>query len=81
MNEKVRTCWPSLLHKAARHFDILRLQMNPESRQLLPKLAFNGFASRFKEPKVKEGFQDVVELDFVFRGTPEEYAIWGRYWV
>ncbi len=55
--------------------------MNPESRQLLPKLAFNGFASRFKEPKAKEGFQDVVEVDFAFRGTQEEYAIWGRYWL
>ena len=55
--------------------------MNPESRTSLPKLAFNGFASRFKEPKAKEGFQDVVEIDFKFRGTEDEYQIWGRYWL
>lgn len=59
----------------------LNKQLNPEARELLPKLAFNGFASRFKEPKASEGFQDVVEIDFKFRGTKEEYGIWGRYWV
>lgn len=57
------------------------LQLNPEERQPLPKIAFTGFASRFKEPKLKEGFQDVVEVDFTFRGTKEEYEIWGRYWL
>jgi len=30
---------------------------------------------------VKEGFQDVVEVEFKFKGTKEEYDIWGRYWV
>jgi len=55
--------------------------MNPESRQSLPKLAFNSFASRFREPKAKEGFQDVLVVNFCFRGTEDEYAIWGRYWL
>ncbi|KAL2270641.1 hypothetical protein VTJ83DRAFT_12 [Remersonia thermophila] len=59
----------------------LNEKMNPEARQALPKLAFNGFASRFKEPKVAEGFQDVIPVDFKFRGTKEEYEIWGRYWL
>lgn len=44
-------------------------------------MAFTGFASRFKEPKLKEGFQDILEVDFKFRGTKEEYEIWGRYWL
>jgi bifunctional polynucleotide phosphatase/kinase len=57
------------------------IQLNPEARQALPKLAFTGFASRFKEPKPQEGFQDVVTVDFKFRGTKEEYDIWGRYWL
>lgn len=56
-------------------------QMNPESRAALPRVAFAGFKSRFREPKVKEGFQDVTEIEFKFRGTQEEYAIWGRYWI
>ena len=57
------------------------LQLNPESRQSLPKLAFNGFGARFKEPKIKEGFQDVDEIDFRFRGTEEDYGVWGQYWL
>jgi bifunctional polynucleotide phosphatase/kinase len=57
------------------------LQLNPEGREALPRTAFLGYASRFKEPKVKEGFQDIVEVDFKFRGTKEEYEIWGKYWL
>ncbi len=55
--------------------------MNPESREVLSQLAFNSFSSRFQEPNAKEGFQEVVEIPFAFRGTEEEYAIWGRYWL
>ena len=55
--------------------------MNPGGRAGLPKLAFNGFASRFKEPKSTEGFKEVVEVEFKFRGTEEEYKIWGQYWL
>lgn len=56
-------------------------QLNPEARQALPRIAFNGFVSRFKEPKAEEGFQDVVPVDFKFRGTKDEYDIWARYWL
>jgi bifunctional polynucleotide phosphatase/kinase len=55
--------------------------MNPEARSILPKLAFNGFASRFKAPKEQEGFQDITEIPFRFQGTREEYLIWGKYWL
>lgn len=58
-----------------------RPQLNPEEREAVPGLAFASFKSRFREPRVKEGFQDVTEVKFAFRGTEEEYAIWGRYWL
>lgn len=45
-------------------------QTNPESRTLLPKLAFTSFASRFQEPKVEEGLQDVVRVPFEVRLRP-----------
>lgn len=38
--------------------------LNPEGRTILPHSAFSGFAARFKEPKVKEGFQDIVTIEF-----------------
>ncbi len=39
-------------------------KFNPEKRSILPHSAFTGFNSRFKEPKVKEGFQDVIKVEF-----------------
>ncbi|KAI8159122.1 Bifunctional polynucleotide phosphatase/kinase [Colletotrichum sp. SAR 10_70] len=57
------------------------LTHNPECRVALPKMAFNGFKSRFKEPKQKEGFQDITEIEFAFRGTKEEHDTWAKYWL
>ena len=79
----IRCVWFKTPLELCRHNDVVRAlnkPLNPEARAALPQLAFNGFASRFKEPKAAEGFQDVVEIEFNFRGSKEEYAIWGRYW-
>lgn len=46
--------------------------MNPESRSLLPGIAFGDFEKRFQEPKAEEGFQDVVRVDFQFQGKSGE---------
>jgi hypothetical protein len=35
---------------------------------------------KFQKPTTAEGFQDVVEIDFQFRGTKEQYRVWGRHW-
>lgn len=39
-------------------------QMNPECRTILPKMAFTGFASRYREPTADEGFQDITKVNF-----------------
>ncbi|ATY65543.1 DNA kinase phosphatase Pnk1 [Cordyceps militaris] len=67
-----------------RHNDALRSlnkSLNPEDREVLPEVAFTGFQSRYKPPQESEGFQDVTEVEFRFRGTPAEYQIWARYWL
>lgn len=56
-------------------------KMNPENRTLLPRIAFTSFTSRYEEPTLKEGFQDIVPIDFVFRGNEEQKALWGKYWI
>lgn len=56
-------------------------RFNPERRTVLPKMAFAGFEKRYREPTVKEGFQDVVKVAFRFDGGEEERKIWGQYWV
>lgn len=55
--------------------------INPESRPLLPDIAFIDFARRFHEPSLAEGFQDITRVDFRFHGTPATAKIWGQYWV
>ena len=54
--------------KLCEHNDTVRALsqdgFNPEKRPILPHSAFPGFAARFKEPKVKEGFQDVITVEF-----------------
>lgn len=32
---------------------------------MLPKLAFTSFASRYRAPKLEEGFKEIVQVDFV----------------
>ncbi|KAL8912784.1 MAG: hypothetical protein Q9172_007438 [Xanthocarpia lactea] len=56
-------------------------QFNPEKRTILPHTAFSSFASRFKQPKMEEGFQDVVPVHFKFQGDEEQRKIWSRYWI
>ncbi|WYZ43506.1 hypothetical protein EsH8_VI_001205 [Colletotrichum jinshuiense] len=83
-NIPIRCVWFKTPLNVCEHNDAVRsmnVPLNPESRVALPKMAFNGFKSRFKEPKVKEGFQDITEIDFTFRGTKEEHELWARYWL
>ncbi|KAI0008953.1 PNK3P-domain-containing protein [Xylariaceae sp. FL0662B] len=82
-NVPIRCVWFNIPKALCEHNDVVRAlnkPLNPEARAALPALAFTGYFSRFRTPQVKEGFQDVVEVEFRFSGTREEYAIWGRYW-
>lgn len=79
----IRCVWFKTPLAVCEHNDAVRAfnpSLNPEARTSLPKLAFTGFSSRFKEPKVGEGFEDLSEVEFEFRGTRSEYEMWGRYW-
>ena len=42
-------------------------KMNPEKRTMLPRTAFTAFASRLQEPNPKEGFDEIVMIDFQVR--------------
>lgn len=80
----IRCLWFRTPLTLCEHNDAVRARhqsLNPETRSNLPKVAFTGFASRFKEPQAKEGFQDVSEIPFSFRGSQDDYELWGRYWL
>ncbi|PYH46094.1 putative DNA 3'-phosphatase Tpp1 [Aspergillus saccharolyticus JOP 1030-1] len=55
--------------------------LNPESRTLLPGIAFGDFLRRFKEPSMDEGFKDIIRVEFQFHGDDEAKRLWGQYWV
>jgi bifunctional polynucleotide phosphatase/kinase len=57
------------------------MQQNPESRASLPGIAFGDFQRRFKEPSPSEGFQDIIRVDFRFRGDDTAKNIWSQYWI
>lgn len=46
---------------------VVCLQMNPEGRSLVPKMAFSSFQSRFRTPSTEEGFEDIIRVDFKVR--------------
>ncbi len=54
--------------KLCEHNDTVRAlstsHFNPENRTILPHSAFTSFAARFQEPKLNEGFQDIVTGEF-----------------
>ena len=60
--------------KLCEHNDTVRAisqgGFNPEKRTILPHSAFAGFASRFKPPKIEEGFQDIVRVEFQVGSDP-----------
>lgn len=44
-------------------------------------MAFTGYAGRFQEPVLDEGFLDITKVDFTFRGTEEQKTLWRKYWI
>ncbi|KAJ5961007.1 Polynucleotide kinase 3 phosphatase [Penicillium vulpinum] len=54
---------------------------NPESRISLPGIAFGDFGRRFRAPTLDEGFDDIIPVEFQFRGSEEAKGLWGQYWV
>lgn len=53
---------------------------NEEKRELLPAVAFTSWTSRYQKPAMEEGFSDIKEVEFLFRGTDEERNVWRQYW-
>lgn len=68
----IRCVYFSAPAKLCEHNDSVRALagelFNPEQRSILPHSAFASFASRFKEPSEKEGFQDIIIVDFQVSG-------------
>ncbi|GAP88621.1 putative polynucleotide kinase 3 phosphatase [Rosellinia necatrix] len=80
----IRCVWFQTPRAICEHNNAVRAiskSLNPEARSAVPPIAFNGYFSRFRQPTIKEGLQHVLPVKFKFRGTKEEYAIWGQYYI
>ncbi|KAF2150808.1 PNK3P-domain-containing protein [Myriangium duriaei CBS 260.36] len=81
----IRCVYFTASSKLCEHNDAVRALggacINPENRTMLPRMAFAGFAKRFIQPSVKEGFQDIYKVDFVFQGDETAKRVWRRYWI
>lgn len=79
-NIPIRCVYFNAATKLCEHNDTVRAlvssdavgEFNPEKRTILPHSAFAGFASRFSEPKLNEGFQDIVKVHFQVRSRHPE---------
>ncbi|GAA5912573.1 hypothetical protein JCM6882_004806 [Rhodosporidiobolus microsporus] len=54
-------------------------QGNGRKRDVLPMIAFQGFAKNFQQPSMDEGFDEVKQINFKFDGSPEELKKWQRW--
>ncbi|KAI8934015.1 hypothetical protein NX059_008783 [Plenodomus lindquistii] len=54
---------------------------NPEKRTILPHAAFSRFASMYREPRISEGFEDIIMTEFEFEGSDEQKKLWSQYWI
>ena len=83
MGVPIRCVYFTAPAKLCEHNDTVRAlnngTLNPEQRTILPHSAFIGYAARFREPKIKEGFQDIIRVPFQVRDNSIlQYAYLGR---
>ncbi|KAI5809648.1 polynucleotide kinase 3 phosphatase-domain-containing protein [Peziza echinospora] len=81
----IRCIYVTTPSKVCEHNDAVRAfggdVVNPEHRKVLPRIAFAGYNSRFKEPTLAEGFTDITKINFKWEGTDAEREIWTRWWI
>ncbi|KAJ5894348.1 hypothetical protein N7495_006039 [Penicillium taxi] len=56
-------------------------ELNPEARTSLPGIAFGDFKRRYSPPTLDEGFEDIISVEFSFKGDDEAKKLWGQWWV
>lgn len=81
----IRCVWFQTNLAVCKHNDAVRvlnksLGADEIDRKFLPRPAWTSFDTAFQAPKVEEGFQDIIEVPFKFRGTRDEYQVWAQYW-
>ncbi|CAG8789671.1 2778_t:CDS:10, partial [Dentiscutata erythropus] len=65
----VRCFWFKASEALARHNNMYRHVNSDIGTQPIPDIAYNVYKSKFSEPKLEEGFQEIKHINFVFEGS------------
>ncbi|KAI8340235.1 polynucleotide kinase 3 phosphatase-domain-containing protein [Chlamydoabsidia padenii] len=52
-----------------------------QDRDLIGDIVFRTFKSRFQEPTLDEGYQEIKKINFYFDGDDAELALWRRWYI
>jgi bifunctional polynucleotide phosphatase/kinase len=66
----------------AKHNNMYRAVYAPSgeaARELLPQVAFTSYAAAFERPDIKEGFDELRLVNFVWEGTDAQRRLWDMY--
>ncbi|ORE22647.1 PNK3P-domain-containing protein [Rhizopus microsporus] len=55
--------------------------IHESSRDLISKIVFRTFKSKFQEPTMEEGFAEIQRVNFVFDGSDKDYEEWKKWWI
>jgi bifunctional polynucleotide phosphatase/kinase len=50
-------------------------------RELLSEIVFRTFKSRFQEPTMDEGYQEIKKINFVFDGDDTDLDAWRKWYL
>ncbi|CAJ0751038.1 2260_t:CDS:10 [Entrophospora sp. SA101] len=75
-NVPIRCFWFQASEALSKHNNIYRALNSNNKIKLIPEVAYQSYKSRFIEPKIEEGFQEIRYMNFVFDGTEQEKKIW-----
>ncbi|CAG8490528.1 21222_t:CDS:10, partial [Racocetra persica] len=71
----VRCFWFQASEALARHNNMYRYFISTNEVRPLPEIAFNVYKSKFSEPKLEEGFQEIKHINFIFEGSDHDKKI------
>ncbi|RIA97801.1 polynucleotide kinase 3 phosphatase-domain-containing protein [Glomus cerebriforme] len=72
----VRCFWFQASEALSKHNNIYRAYGTIDGPRPLPEVAYSGFKSRFIEPKLEEGFDEIKKINFNFEGNEDKRIKW-----
>jgi bifunctional polynucleotide phosphatase/kinase len=80
-NATIRCFWFTASRELAEHNNSYRAYNAGEGgRELLSRMVFQMFSSKFQEPTASEGYEEIKKINFILDGSEEERKKWQQWW-